>query len=78
MTEAFKNDDIEIWRQMEGNQYSPSVHVNHCGGIGIHAGGSVVVMSAEDWITAGQHFYMTFKGLPITEDSATVDAFCIH
>jgi hypothetical protein len=43
------NTDVEIWRKVPGDYYSPSIHVTEGGGIGINVGGNVFVMPVEDW-----------------------------
>ena len=49
LEKACKNTDIEIWRKVEGDYYSPSIHMTKDGTIGINVGGYVVVASIEDW-----------------------------
>ncbi len=44
-----KNTDREIWREKEGDYYSPSIHVTENGHIGINVGGHVIVMSVHEW-----------------------------
>ena len=44
-----KNTDREIWRETEGDYYSPSIHVTEAGGIGINVGGYVFVKSVQEW-----------------------------
>lgn len=44
-----ENTDREIWRQVEGDYYSPSIHVTNGGGVGINVGGKVIVMPVESW-----------------------------
>jgi hypothetical protein len=43
------NTDRELWRESEGDYYSPSIHVTTRGGIGINVGGTVIVRSLRDW-----------------------------
>jgi hypothetical protein len=51
VNEAQENTDKEIWRERPGDYYSPSLHVTEDGcGIGIHAGGVVVVKTPKEWI----------------------------
>ncbi len=50
------NTDREIYREPDaghGSFYSDSIHVTKEGGIGINCGGTVVVMSLQDWFGAG-------------------------
>ena len=49
---AAENTDKEIWRKIEGDYYSPSIHVTKSGGIGINVGGHVVVAPIEEWHVA--------------------------
>ena len=44
-----KNTDKEIWRQVPGDYYSPSIHVTLTGSIGINVGGLVIVETIEKW-----------------------------
>ena len=44
-----KNTDKEIWREIEGEYYSPSIFVTEQGKIGINVGGYVYVQSVEKW-----------------------------
>jgi len=44
-----KNTDKEIWRKVEGDYYSSSIHVTKEGAIGINVGGTVFVMPVEKW-----------------------------
>lgn len=45
----FKNTDRELWREREGDYYSPSIHVTEHGGIGMEVGGYVIVMPIGRW-----------------------------
>jgi len=47
------NTDKEIWREIPGDYYSPSIHVTWNGGIGINVGGHVIVAPIEEWHRAG-------------------------
>ena len=51
--QAYKNTDVELWRepQQDGkvDYYSNSIHRTDRGGIGINVGGSVHVMTLEEW-----------------------------
>lgn len=51
---ASKNTDVEIWRKEPDNYYSPAIHKTIDGAIGINVGGSVIVMSVEDWHKAAK------------------------
>lgn len=44
-----ENTDREIWRKVEGDFYSPSIHVTKDGAIGINVGGTVIVMPVDSW-----------------------------
>jgi hypothetical protein len=46
---AAKNTDREIWREVDGDYCSPSIHVTESGGIGIAVSGRVIVKSAREW-----------------------------
>lgn len=43
------NTDRELWREIVGDYYSPSIHVTHYGGIGINLGGMVYVKPLSEW-----------------------------
>lgn len=44
-----KNTDTELFREVEGDHYSPSLHKTELGGIGIDVGGYVIVRSLRSW-----------------------------
>lgn len=44
-----KNEDVEIWRKVKDDYYSPSIHVTKEGAIGINVGGLVIVRPVEEW-----------------------------
>jgi len=44
-----QNTDKELFREVNGDYYSPSLHVTIGGLIGINVGGSVHVMSLREW-----------------------------
>lgn len=44
------NTDRELWREKEGDYYSPYVFVTKSGGIGMCASGLCVVQSISQWI----------------------------
>ena len=56
------NTDRELWRREGGeaidpdNYYQPSIHVTKEGHIGINVGGTVYVMSVEDWHAKARHW----------------------
>jgi len=54
-----KNTDIEIWRGVEEDFYSPSIHVTEQGEIGINVAGTVLVASVEEWHSAGLESFGT-------------------
>ena len=49
MQHPAKNTDRELWRESDGDYYSPSLHVTESGAIGMNVGGSVIVMRIRDW-----------------------------
>lgn len=49
MSELCKNTDRELWRETDGDYYSPSIHVTESGGIGINVDGLVTVMPIAAW-----------------------------
>lgn len=44
-----ENTDKEIWREKEGDYYSPSIHVTEHGSIGINVFGTVFVKPVKEW-----------------------------
>jgi hypothetical protein len=46
---AYVNNDKEIWRKVDGDYYSPSIHVTANGQIGINVGGYVFVKDVSEW-----------------------------
>lgn len=57
-----ENTDREIWRETEGDFYSPSIHVTGNGRIGMNVGGHVIVMPVEKWHMLGmQDLLAEFK-----------------
>ena len=51
-----KNTDKELFREVKGDYYSPSLHVTINGLIGINVGGSVHVMSLREWHKRAESF----------------------
>jgi len=51
---AAENTDIEIWRKVEDDFCSPSIHVTKSGSIGMNVGSSVIVAPVEKWFKALQ------------------------
>jgi hypothetical protein len=49
LEQACVNTDKELWREKEGDYYSPSLFVTERGGIGINVGGYCIVMPIEKW-----------------------------
>lgn len=49
LTATCANTDRELWREKEGDYYADSIHVTDHGGIGINAGGYVIVKRLADW-----------------------------
>lgn len=55
--QACANTDRELYREpgKDGDDFfQPSIHVTERGSIGIHANGSVIVMTLRDWHAAGR------------------------
>ena len=50
------NTDSELWRAVPDDYYAPSVFVTREGGIGMNHGGTVFVMTVEEWIKRAQAF----------------------
>jgi hypothetical protein len=44
-----QNTDKELWREIEDDFYSPSIHVTADGKIGINVGGMVYVKTLRNW-----------------------------
>ena len=53
MNEGCINTDKNIWREVEGDYYSPSIHVTKDGDIGINVGEHVIIKSIEGWFLLG-------------------------
>jgi hypothetical protein len=51
-----KNTDREIWRLKPGNYYSTSVFITKDNQVGINSGGTVYVMTPEEWIRRANYF----------------------
>ena len=51
------NTDKELWREVKGDFYAPSIHVTESGGIGINCGGHVIVAPVRSWHEAGNLFF---------------------
>lgn len=49
MENAAQNTDRELWREHEGDYYSPSLFVTQGGGIGINVGGLCIVKPIREW-----------------------------
>lgn len=64
--EASANTDRELFREVEGDFYSPSVHVTADGKIGMAVGGTVIVRSIRDWHT-GHSVMLPSEVYPIFE-----------
>ena len=47
--QAVTNNDKELWREIEGDVYSPSIHVTDDGMIGISLGGTVHIKDVRKW-----------------------------
>ena len=46
---ACENTDKELWREIEDDYYSPSIHVTKDGKIGMDVGGTVLVQDIRGW-----------------------------
>ena len=46
---ACKNNDLEIWREIDHDYYSPSIHVTKNGEIGLKVAGRVIVKPIREW-----------------------------
>lgn len=78
-----ENTDVEIWREEEGNYYSPSIHKTIDNNIGINVGGLVFVKSAQDWHELAKREavredekqdYVPYQGCPICDGAGRVIA----
>lgn len=47
------NTDKNIWHKIEGDYYSPSIHITQDKNVGINVGGHVIVMPIEKWFQLG-------------------------
>ena len=55
MNECCINTDKHLWRKIEEDYYSPSIHVTEDGNIGINVGGHVIIKSIEEWFKLGNN-----------------------
>ena len=53
MDEQKASKDRELWREVPGDYYSPSIHVTEGGGIGMNVGGWVIVAPVREWHRIG-------------------------
>lgn len=44
-----ENTDIEIWREKDGDYFSPSIHVTRSGNVRIDVSGKVFVKPIKEW-----------------------------
>ena len=70
MSNTGKNTDRELWRKIEGDYYSPSIHTTVADEIAIQVGGFVIVMPVEKWHELGREF---FKKDEIKDDNKPSD-----
>jgi len=49
LREANKNTDKELWREVKGDYFSPSIHIAWGNGVGMNVGGRVIVMPIRKW-----------------------------
>lgn len=49
MSGPVQNTDRELWREIPGDYYAPSLFVTQDGGVGINVGGRVFVKSLREW-----------------------------
>jgi hypothetical protein len=61
---GYANTDKELWRERPGDYYSDSIFVTESGGIGINAGGYVLVANVRAWHTAGVRLLTVDETLP--------------
>jgi hypothetical protein len=66
----YVNTDREIWREVDGDYYSPSIHVTADGKIGINVGGIVYVKDVREW-----HSYASNKSLNINVSVTDTELF---
>lgn len=64
MEQPGQNTDIEIWRKIPDDYYSPAIHVTVNGDIGIKIGGYVLVAPVEKWFTAGEVAFCVPEPVP--------------
>jgi len=60
------NKDRELWREVEGDAYSPSIFVTVDGGIGIDVGGMVHVMTLRRWHRLAAEDFKSWATKPTT------------
>ena len=66
---AAKNTDRELWREIEDDHYSVSVHVTQDGKIGMNVGGSVIVKTVREWHDTTSH-------LPVLSEANGPEPIC--
>lgn len=45
----YQNTDRELWREIEGDYYAPSIFVTESGAIGINVAGHCIIKSLKAW-----------------------------
>ena len=53
-TNTAKNTDVEIWRRVPDDYYSPSIAVTESGAISVNVAGLVIVLSVEEFHSRAQ------------------------
>jgi hypothetical protein len=66
--QAVQNTDRELWREKEGDYYSPNLFVTSEGGIGMNVGGYCIVMPIKEW-----HKLAAPNGPPSILDVGTIN-----
>lgn len=64
MENGVNNTDKELFREIEGDIYSPSLHITNSGGIGINVSGHVLVAPIRKWHAAGNKILAVNPSLP--------------
>lgn len=65
---AYVNTDRELWREIKGDYYSPSIHVTADGLIGLNVGGMVIVQDVRKWHKLAEDEYCEIKETPDIHD----------
>lgn len=76
--QARVNTDKELWREKEGDFYSPSIHVTKGGGIGINVGGSVYVRPVREWHSLLAHAELLERAVEVIKYFREADCDGAH